>query len=160
MNHVMTWTAILCLTTVVELATAARRGMTFIMQPATAALVLGCFVLSEPYRLAAQTTVLKDAAVITPENIMRHIRTLASDEFEGRGPGSTGEKQTVEYLIHQFREFGLQPGNPDGTYIQRVPISVIKSSGTATFHTCGPQNSVRAPHRRLGGLFGQVILVM
>jgi len=36
---------------------------------------------------------------------MRHIRTLASDEFEGRGPGSAGEKQTVEYLIHQFRGF-------------------------------------------------------
>ena len=53
---------------------------------------------------------------------MAHVTTLASDAFEGRGPGTPGETRTVDYLVEQFRLAGLQPGNPDGTYIQRVPL--------------------------------------
>ncbi len=54
--------------------------------------------------------------------LMKHIRTLSSDEFEGRGPGSKGEQLTVKYLEDEFRGMGLQAGNPDGSYIQRVPL--------------------------------------
>ncbi len=103
------------------------------MQPPVAALVLGCSVFSGWFRLAA--LIAKAADLITPARIMRHIRTLASDEFEGHGPGSAGEGRTIEYLTLQFREFWLQPGNPDRSYAQRVPISLIKSSGSATFRT-------------------------
>ena len=68
-----------------------------------------------------------DAALkeISGENLMNHIRTLASDQFEGRAPGSRGEELTVQYLEKQFREFGLKPGNPDGTYLQKVPLVEI-----------------------------------
>src|SRR5262249_32894469 len=45
-----------------------------------------------------------------------------SDEFEGRGPGTSGETKTVSYLTGQFKELGLKPGNPDGTYTQEVPL--------------------------------------
>ena len=61
-------------------------------------------------------------ASVNPENLLRNIRVLASDDFEGRAPGSSGEERTVTYLTEQFRAIGLQPGNPDGTYIQRVPL--------------------------------------
>jgi Zn-dependent M28 family amino/carboxypeptidase len=54
--------------------------------------------------------------------VLRHIETLASDEFEGRAPGSRGEELTVDYLVSQFREMGLEPGNPNGTYLQQVPL--------------------------------------
>ena len=54
--------------------------------------------------------------------LRRHVATLASDRFLGRGPGAAGEDSTVAYLVRQFRALGLQPGNPDGTYIQRVPL--------------------------------------
>ena len=30
-----------------------------------------------------------------------HVETLASDEFEGRGPLSKGEEKTVDYLVTQ-----------------------------------------------------------
>ncbi|MEP6919296.1 MAG: peptidase M28, partial [Acidobacteriota bacterium] len=53
---------------------------------------------------------------------MAHVTTLASDAFEGRGPGTRGETRTVNYLVEQFRLAGLQPGNPDGTYLQHVPL--------------------------------------
>ncbi len=59
---------------------------------------------------------------IESKRILEHIKTLASDRFEGRNPGTLGETLTVNYLISQFRKAGLKPGNPDGTYVQRVPM--------------------------------------
>src|SRR6476661_6082470 len=59
---------------------------------------------------------------ITPDGMLAHIKTLSSDEFEGRAPGSKGEELTVNYLIDQFKKIGLKPGNPDGTYVQKVPL--------------------------------------
>ena len=52
---------------------------------------------------------------ITADGIFQHIKVLASDEYEGRGPGTPGEEKTVAYLTGQLREMGLKPGNPDGT---------------------------------------------
>ena len=65
-----------------------------------------------------------DAALraFSADAVMKHIRTLSSDEFEGRGPGSKGEQLTVRYLEDQFRGMGLEPGNPDGTFLQKVPL--------------------------------------
>ncbi|MFN7917769.1 MAG: M28 family metallopeptidase [Vicinamibacterales bacterium] len=54
--------------------------------------------------------------------VLAHTKTLASDEFQGRAPGTKGEDLTVAYLIDQFRKIGLKPGNTDGTYIQKVPL--------------------------------------
>lgn len=50
-----------------------------------------------------------------------HVRVLASDEFEGRAPGSAGEKKTVEYLTQAFQQMGLEPGN-QGSWVQTVPM--------------------------------------
>ena len=59
---------------------------------------------------------------IATGTLMAGIERLASDEFEGRSPGSAGEALTVQYLIDQFRELELAPGNPDGTWVQDVPL--------------------------------------
>jgi Zn-dependent M28 family amino/carboxypeptidase len=58
----------------------------------------------------------------TGPGLLSHIRTLASDEFEGRAPGTKGEQLTVKYLEDQFRALSLEPGNPDGSYQQKVPL--------------------------------------
>jgi Zn-dependent M28 family amino/carboxypeptidase len=72
---------------------------------------------------AAPAPELKPALdVITPEAILNHIKVLASDEYEGRGPGTTGEEKAVAYISDQFRRLGLKPGNPDGTFTQTVPL--------------------------------------
>ena len=65
-----------------------------------------------------------DAALnsISGDRMLADIRTLSSDEFEGRGPGSKGEDLTIQYLQNQFRSAGLEPGNPDGTYLQAVRL--------------------------------------
>jgi Zn-dependent M28 family amino/carboxypeptidase len=59
---------------------------------------------------------------VQPAAILEHIKVLASDDFEGRGPGTPGEEKTVAYLTAQFQKMGLKPGNPDGTFVQNVPL--------------------------------------
>ncbi|HEU5115478.1 MAG TPA: M20/M25/M40 family metallo-hydrolase, partial [Isosphaeraceae bacterium] len=54
--------------------------------------------------------------------MLDHIKVLASDDFVGRAPATEGETKTVEYLVDQFRKMGLEPGNPDGSYTQDVPL--------------------------------------
>jgi len=70
---------------------------------------------------------------ISAASILARTKILASDEFEGRAPGSAGEEKTVAYLVSEFKKLGLQPGNPDGTYIQNVPLVGITSSPTLSF---------------------------
>src|SRR6266542_6303117 len=59
---------------------------------------------------------------IDPQAVLAHIKVLSSDEYEGRAPGTKGEDLTVTYIQDQFRKLNLKPGNPDGTYIQKVPL--------------------------------------
>jgi Zn-dependent M28 family amino/carboxypeptidase len=78
-------------------------------------------------------------------DLLDHIRVLASDEFEGRAPGSKGEELTVDYLSGQFRKLGLKPGNPDGSYIQKVPLVGITGQPKATFTTNGKTLELKFP---------------
>jgi Zn-dependent M28 family amino/carboxypeptidase len=71
--------------------------------------------------------------VITPDGLLAHIKVLASDEFEGRSPGTKGEDLSVTYIADQFKKIGLKPGNPDGTYTQEVPLAGIKSEPRMSF---------------------------
>jgi Zn-dependent M28 family amino/carboxypeptidase len=70
---------------------------------------------------------------ITPDGLLAHIKVLASDEFEGRAPGTKGEELSVKYITDQFKQIGLKPGNPDGTYTQEVPLAGIKGEPRMSF---------------------------
>jgi len=88
-----------------------------------------------------------DAALnsFSGDRILAQIRKLSSDEFEGRGPGAKGEDLTIQYLQDQFRGAGLEPGNPDGTYLQSVrlvgitPDPQMKLSLTGHGHSLAPK---------------------
>jgi len=82
---------------------------------------------------------------ITSEDLLRHVKILASDEFEGRAPGTKGEELTVNYLVEQFKQFGLKAGNSDGTYIQKVPLVGITSESAASFAVGGKKIDLRSP---------------
>jgi Zn-dependent M28 family amino/carboxypeptidase len=60
------------------------------------------------------------SASITGDDFAAHIRTLASDEFAGRKPGTIGERLTTHYLVEQFKRIGLSPG-VKGEWFQSVP---------------------------------------
>jgi Zn-dependent M28 family amino/carboxypeptidase len=76
---------------------------------------------------------------VTSDKLLRHIETLASDEFEGRAPGTKGEELTVNYLTEQFKRLGLKPGNPDGSYAQKVPLVGYTPQPSASFTVGGKQ---------------------
>ena len=59
---------------------------------------------------------------ISADTLLAATGTLASDAFEGRAPGSEGEAKTIAFLTEQFSALGLAPGNPDGTWVQDVPL--------------------------------------
>ena len=82
---------------------------------------------------------------ITANDIMQHTRVLAGDEYEGRGPGTKGEELTVKYLTEQFQRIGLKPGNPDGTYLQKVPLVGFTGAPTASFTVGGKQLNLTFP---------------
>ena len=67
---------------------------------------------------AAEHTFVAD---INEADFAEQVKTLASDEFEGRAPGSVGEEKTVAYLEARMKRIGLQPGN-NGSYFQDVPM--------------------------------------
>src|SRR5205085_3326751 len=68
---------------------------------------------------------------VDPAKILDHIKALSADSMEGRAPGTAGEDKAVAYIEAQYRALGLQPGNPDGTYIQKVPLVGITGSQAA-----------------------------
>ena len=51
-------------------------------------------------------------------------KTLSSDAFGGRKPGTLGEQRTTAWLVAQFKRMGLQPGN-HGSWFQNVPADSI-----------------------------------
>ena len=74
---------------------------------------------------------------ISADSLLTEIKTLSSDSFEGRKPGTEGGKKTVEYMEDQFKKLGLKPGNPNGTYRQDVPLAGIISKPTGQFTVGG-----------------------
>ena len=72
--------------------------------------------------------------------ILAHVKILASDEFEGRAPGTKGEDLTVKYLVDEFQKLRLKPGNTDGTFIQKVPlVGITPDPATALTFKKGAQ---------------------
>lgn len=82
---------------------------------------------------------------ITTNDLIKHIHVLASDEFEGRGPGTPGEERTVDYLLKQFKTTGLRPGNPDGSYFQNVQLVGITGEPSASLSAGGKPLEVFLP---------------
>ena len=72
--------------------------------------------------------------------LAQHIQRLASEKFEGRFPGSLGEELTINYLIQHFERLGLQPGDPAGSYLQKVPlIGITAASDLELAFRTGPE---------------------
>jgi len=74
--------------------------------------------------LLAMTDVPRRSAwsEISADRMLENIKILSSDEYEGRAPASKGEKLATHFIEAQFKQLGLEPGNPDGTYFQNVPM--------------------------------------
>ena len=77
---------------------------------------------------------------ITTTDLATAIETLASDEFEGRGPSSPGEERTMAFLQDKFQRLGLEPGNGE-SYFQAVPLVAITVTNTPRLTLSGSGGS-------------------
>jgi hypothetical protein len=85
------------------------------------------------------------ARVITAPMMLDHVKALAADDKQGRAPGTVGEERTVAYLAGQFKRLGLAPGNPDGTYVQAVPLIGFTGQASASFEVKGAAQPLAVP---------------
>lgn len=99
-------------------------------------IAVGCAILSSFSLTAlAQETQWKpsNAAVSAAESmqevtIRSHIRFLADDLLEGRGPGTRGDALSQLYIRTQLESMGMQPGAGDGNWFQSVPLVGVSTS--------------------------------
>jgi len=61
-------------------------------------------------------------APITQADLSRHVEVLASDRFEGRKPGTPGERLTTDYIVGELTARGVRPGAAGGGWLQPVPL--------------------------------------
>lgn len=94
---------------------------------------------------AQESARTSSTAVISPTRLLEHIRVLSSDEFEGRAPGTPGEEKTVAYITEQFKALGLAPGNPDGSYVQQVPLVGLITTPTLSMQGCAKDIGWQSP---------------
>jgi len=91
---------------------------------------------------------------VSTDRLASDVRTLSSDAFLGRGPATPGEQLTVNYIRDRLQAAGVQPGGPNGSWFQEVPLSQSDITGTPSLSvtvggqtvslTQGQQIAVRA----------------
>ena len=126
--------------------------------PAAAGLLLaGCQGKSSSSETAAtekqpEAAPTDTASVATPADgitaalIGRHIKVLASDEYQGRRPFTAGEEKATNYLATEFKKLGLKPG-PDGSYFQAVPLVEITGKPDPTATVAGNGKTITLKYR-------------
>ena len=72
-----------------------------------------------------------------PQRLSAEVKTLSSDEFEGRGPATPGETKTIAYVVEQMKAAGLEPGGDlkggKRAWTQAVPLVRAEISATPKF---------------------------
>jgi Zn-dependent M28 family amino/carboxypeptidase len=100
----------------------------------------GVVVIASVYQpLLAQELIRPDGAqmaaaelAITEGALRGHVRFLADDLLEGRGPGSRGDELAQAYIAAQFESLGLKPAAPGGGWFQKVPLVGVTTHVPAT----------------------------
>jgi Zn-dependent M28 family amino/carboxypeptidase len=122
-------------------------------------LALASAALVVPVAQSAIAQAPAAAPAFDPARIDAHVKTLSSDDFEGRGPATAGEQKTVAYLVQQLQAAGVEPAgevvNGQRQWTQRVPLlkSDIVGDPIITFHrgsqgtrlAQGPDIAIRSP---------------
>ncbi|WP_307727734.1 M28 family metallopeptidase [Massilia sp. MS-15] len=83
--------------------------------------------------LAVSAAQAADGPRFDPKRLAHDVKTLSSDEFEGRAPNTAGETKTVDYLVQQFKAAGMHPGgdlaNGKRAWTQDVPLGRFEIKG-------------------------------
>ncbi|WP_082989987.1 M28 family peptidase [Woeseia oceani] len=81
-------------------------------------------VADSAFAVAPEVGAAEEAVkLITADSMRDHIIELSDDKYEGRGPGSRGDRMARDYLVEQLKALGLQPGAADGSWQQ--PFNLV-----------------------------------
>jgi Zn-dependent M28 family amino/carboxypeptidase len=78
---------------------------------------------------------------ITADDMKNYISVLASDDFLGRAPSTSGETKTINYLAEQFKILGLKPAN-NGSFFQEVSLVKLTSDPSMKLNISGGKKSI------------------
>jgi Zn-dependent M28 family amino/carboxypeptidase len=108
--------------------------MSYRIFPATT-LFIACMAFAAPDASSAQIDATQLSGI---------VKVLASDEFEGRAPGTPGEEKTVAYLVDRFQALGLEPGGENGGWTQTVPLirTQVRQPANLEFNVGGEQHAL------------------
>ncbi|MCK8106701.1 M28 family metallopeptidase [Pseudoalteromonas sp. 2CM41L] len=95
-----------------------------LFKSASLSLLVALFGCSEP---ASEHSPLENTLGVSLNNVKQHIKTLASDDFQGRGPLTHGEVKTVSYLSEQYETMGLT-GAYNGKFLQPVKMAMVTAN--------------------------------
>jgi Zn-dependent M28 family amino/carboxypeptidase len=83
--------------------------------------------------------------LLTADSVRAHVRFLASDLLEGRGPGTRGDLLTQAYVASQFEQLGLRPAGAGGGYLQPFEMVGVTSHLTPLSLTRGEKTLALKP---------------
>jgi Zn-dependent M28 family amino/carboxypeptidase len=69
---------------------------------------------------------------VSIERLRHDVKFLASDRLEGRGIGTRGEEQAIDFIAGEFRKAGLKPAGERGGFFQNVPLVGVATGSKAT----------------------------
>ncbi len=68
-------------------------------------------------------------AEISTDSLQSYVKTLASDAFEGRAPGTIGGHRATVYMQQKFADYGLEPFQSLPNYLQAFSVTTsLKAS--------------------------------
>lgn len=88
------------------------------------------------------TAGMASAQDFSAARISDNIRTISADEYQGRYPGTEGERMVLSWLQAQYEAMGFEPGGPDGQWLQPVELKRYTPVAGATASWTGPDGVV------------------
>jgi Zn-dependent M28 family amino/carboxypeptidase len=96
------------------------------------------FAVSPAFAQAPSPKLDTSAGPISAQRISDITRELASDPYAGRGPGGPGEPRTIDYLVKQFQDLGLEPAGDKGTFVQAVQLYRFQTQPNGAYSLKAP----------------------
>ncbi|HET7825905.1 MAG TPA: PA domain-containing protein, partial [Anaeromyxobacter sp.] len=84
---------------------------------------------------------VRAAQLVTAALLRAHVKFVASDLTEGRGPGTRGDAIAEAYIAAQLEGLGLEPAAPEGGFFQKVPLVGVATKVVEPLRFEGPKGA-------------------
>lgn len=92
--------------------------------------------------VALMATVPVVAKGVSEADLRSHIEILASDDYQGREPGTEGETKTIGYIAEAWAKAGLKPAAADGSWFEPVKL-IQRGQGEAKYSFATKERKLR-----------------